>query len=299
MYRVVFNGVDILKKSNNTSWNSDTDTLGMQVTFDSLVNLTEGSIISFLISSKEYFRGIIIKKSEGKFSYNYTAMDYSFYFKNEVIKQFNGIKASSAITSLLKEYGINSKIVNIPTAINKIYKQSLSDIIEDILKQAEEDQGIKYFKEMNVNTLVVKKLQDMRIKPKIIIGSDITIESSIEEMKNKILVVSSEESNNSIYAMAEDKNSINKFGLLQKIESIEEKNISQAKNITNNLLRQYNKVFKSTSINVLGIDGAETIRANRLIELNVGNKLKGWYKIKSANHTLSNNKHNVTIELEW
>ena len=69
-------------------------------------------------------------------------MDYSFYFKNEVIKQFNGIKASSAITSLLKEYGISSEIVNIPTTINKIYKQSINDIIEDILKQAEEDQGI-------------------------------------------------------------------------------------------------------------------------------------------------------------
>ena len=54
MYRVVFNGVDILKKSNNISWNSDTDTLGMQVTFDSLINLTEGSIISFLINNKEF-----------------------------------------------------------------------------------------------------------------------------------------------------------------------------------------------------------------------------------------------------
>lgn len=299
MYRIIFNGMNILAKSNNISWSSDTDTLGMQVTFDSLVNLTEGSIISFLISNKEYFRGIIIKKSESKFSYNYTAMDYSFYLKNEVIKQFNGSKASSAITSLLKEYGINSKIVNIPTAINKIYKQSLSDIIEDILKQAEEDQGIKYFKEMNVNTLVVKKLQDMRIKPRIIIGSDITIESSIEEMKNKILIVSSEESNKSIYATVQDKSNINKFGLLQKIESVEEKNISQSKNIARNLLNKYNKAIKSTSINLLGIKNAETIRANRLIELNVANKLKGWYKIKSANHTLSNDKHNVTIELEW
>jgi len=49
---------------------------------------------------------------------------------------------------------------------------------------------------------------------------------------------------------------------------------------------------------VLGIKDAETIKANRLIEINVG-KLKGWYRIKSAGHNLSNNKNTVNISLEW
>lgn len=299
MYKLIVNNTTILPRSGNLSWSSDIDTLGTELSFESLFNLAEGSIVSFFINNKEYFRGIIVKKSESKFTYSYVAFDYSFYLKNEVIKQFN-TTASGAITTLLNEYGIKNKVVNIPTKIQKIYKdESISSVIDDILSQAEQDQGIKYFKEMQSDTLIISKLQDMRIAPKILIGSDITINSSIEEMKNKILVVVNGEDNNSIIASSEDKANQSKFGVLQEIESIEEKDISQAKNIANNLLKSKNKIFKNTSINVLGIQGAETIRANRLIELNIKNKLKGWYRIKSASHSLTNGSHKVNISLEW
>lgn len=299
MYKLIANKVDILPKSNNLNWRSDIDTLGTELSFESLYNLAEGTIESFYINNKEYIRSIIVKKSEGKFSYGYTCLDYSFYLKNEVIKQFN-TSASNAISSLLNEYGIKNKVVNIPTKIKKIYKdESIASIIDDILEQAEKEQGIKYFKEMQGDTLVVYKLSDMKITPKILISKDITINSSIEEMKNKILIVSNEESNNSILAVAENKSNQATYGLLQEIESVDQKDIAQAKNIANNLLKSKNKIFKDTSIDIFGIKDAETIKANRLIELNVGNKLKGWYRIKSANHTLSNNKHMVNISLEW
>jgi hypothetical protein len=299
MYRLTANGIDILPKSNNLSWNSDIDTLGIELSFDSLYDLAEGSITSLFINGKEYIKAIIVKKTDGKFSYSYTCFDYSFYLKNEVIKQFN-TNASKALSTLLNEYFIKSSIVNIPTKINKIYKdESIASIIDDILEQSEKDQGIKYFREMRVDTLIVSKLTDMKITPKILISKDVTINSSIEEMKNKILVVSSGESNNSIIATAQDKTNQSKYGLLQEIESIDEKDIAQAKNIAANLLKAKNKIFKDTSIPLIGIKDAETIKANRLIELNVANKLKGWYRITSANHSLSNNKHNVSISLEW
>lgn len=299
MYKLIANNVDILTRSNNLNWRSDIDTLGTELSFESLYNLPEGTIESFYINNKEYIRSIAIKKSEDKFSYSYTCLDYSFYLKNEVVKQFN-TNASNAISSLLNEYRIKNKVVNIPTKIKKIYKdESIASIIDDILDQAEKDQGIKYFKEMQGDTLVVSKLLDMKITPKILISTDITINSSIEEMKNKIIVVSNEENNNSILAMVEDKSNQSKYGLLQEIENVDEKNIAQAKNIAMNLLKAKNKIFRDTTIELLGIKDAETIRANRLIELNVGNKLKGWYRIKSANHTLSKNKHTVNISLEW
>lgn len=300
MYKLVANNIDILPKSNNLAWNSDIDTLGAELSFDSLYNLAEGTIIRLFINSKEYIRAIVVKKSESKFSYSYTCFDYSWYLKNEVIKQFNNISASSAISSLLSEYGIKNKVASIPTKIKKIYKdESMASIIDDILEQAEEEQGIKYFKEMQVDTIVINRLQDMKISPKILIGKDITINSSIEEMKNKILIVSNEESNNSIIAVAQDKTGQSNYGLLQEIETVEEKDIAQAKNIANNLLKAKNKIFKDTNIPLLGIKNAETIKANRLIELNIANKLKGWYRIKSASHSLSNNKHMVSISLEW
>lgn len=299
MHKLMVNGIDILPKSNNVAWNSDIDTLGTELSFDSLYSLVEGSVVSFYYNGKEYIRAVVVKKTEGKFSYSYTCFDFSFYLKNEVVKQFN-TSASKAIISLLNEFGIKNSIVNIPTKINKIYKdESIAGIIDDILEQAENDQGIKYFKEMQINSLVVSKLTDMKITPKVLIGSDITINSSIEEMKNKILIVSESESSNTVIATAEDKSNQSRFGLLQEVESVAEKDVAQAKNIANNLLRAKNKIFKDTSIPLVGIKDAETIRANKLIELNIGKKLSGWYRIKSAGHSLSNNIHSVTISLEW
>jgi hypothetical protein len=299
MHKLLVNGIDILPKSNNLSWSSDTDTLGQQLSFDSLYDVSEGDVISFVFNSKEYIRGIVVNKEEKKFSYSYVCFDFSFYLKNEVIKQFN-TNISNAITSLLNEYKIPCSVVNIPTKIKKIYKdESIASIIDDMLSQAEADQRIKYFKEMNVDTLKISKLSDMKITPKILIPKDIVISSSIEDMRNKIIIVSNEESNSLIQAVAEDKTGQNTYGLLQDIESVDKKDIAQAKNIANNLLKARNKIFKDTSFNVLGLRDAELIRANRLIEINVGTKLKGWYKIKSASHSLANNKHFVSIGLEW
>jgi len=300
MYKLTAKNIDILPKSNNINWSSDIDTLGTELSFDSLYNLAEGTIVSLIINNREHLRTIIIKKSEGKFSYNYTCFDYSFYLRNEVIKQFNYVCASTAIQSLLNEYKISNSIIYIPTIIDKIYKdQAISGIIDDILEQAGIEQGIKYFKEMQVNTLVINKLQNMKITPKILINKDFTINSSIEEIRNKILIVSSQEDDTSVFAISQDLSSQSRFGLLQEIETVEDKNIAQVNNIANNLLSAKNKIFKDTSINVLGVKNAETIKANRLIELNIKSKLSGWYRIKSAAHTLSNGKHTVNIGLEF
>jgi len=299
MYKLIYNGIDILPKSNNLSWENDIDTLGIMLSFDSLYNVPVGAIISLYINNKEYTRGIIVDKTESVFAYSYLSHDYSFYLKNEVIKQFN-TSASNAIVSLLNEFGIKNKIVSIPTRINKIYKdESIADIIEDILEQAEKDQGIKYIKEMQIDTVVIEKLEDMKITPKILIGKDITINSSIEDMRNKILITSGSGDNIGIITTAQNKASQMQYGILQEVEVLDDKDIAQSKSIAENLLIAKNRIFKEAIIPLLGVKDAETIKANRLIELNVDTKLKGWYRIKSASHELTNSKHTVNIELEW
>lgn len=300
MYDLTCNNKSILDKSNNIGWSSNSDTLGTELKFDSLYNLPEGSIISLYINNFEFLRTIIVSKSEGKFVNSYTCLDYSWYLKNEIIIQFNNTSGSKAIETMLNELGISNDIIYIPTVINKIYKDSsIIDIIDDILEQAEKDQKTKYVKEMIGDKLVVSELKNMKISPKILIGQDITINSSIKDMKNKIVVVINDEDSKSVLAHSEDESSISKYGLLQQIESIDEKNKDDAENIAENILKEKNRIINDTSLNLHGIRDAETIKANRLIEINIGNKLSGWYKIKSASHSLQNNKHAVSINLEW
>lgn len=300
MYKLVTSNADIMYNSNNVSWNSDKDTLGSQFTFDSIKDLYDGQVVSLFSDDKELIRGIVLKKKDNRSTWSYTIQDYSFYLKDKVIKQFNNVKASDAINSLLSEAYIKGNICDIPTIINGLYKnKTLSDIIDDILKQSQQDQGIEYFKEIEAATLYVRKVQDMKINPNILLPKDISVESSIENMKNKIQIVSNGESNNSIIASAEDTSKQSWYGILTDIQEVDDKNIAQAQNIANNALNDTNKIEKSCSLEVKVLDGGEDIKANRIIYLNAGSRLCGYYKIKSATHTINKGSHKVNLTIEW
>lgn len=300
IYKLVSKGTDILIKSNNLSWGTDSDTLGSSLSFDSLHSLAMGQVVSFFIDNVEVFRGVVVKCTESKFAYSYTCFDYSFYLKNEVIKQFNNVDVTSALSSLLLEYQIQHIIVNIPTKIDKFYKgEPIAKIIDDLLEQAGKDQGKNYYREMQGAYVVIDTLDNKFIYPKFIYEKDISIDWSIENRKNKIQVVSNSEDVTPIQAVSEDKNSQWYHGLLQHVEKVDEKDISQAKNIADNLLKALNRTERSTSVPIVVIDGAENIRANRLIYFNTDKLKAGWYWIRSVDHTVTNGVHKASVKVEW
>ena len=298
-YKLMYKTVDLLPFSNSVSWNSDIDTLGTQLTFESVKDVEVGAVISLFINNKEYFRGVVITKNEGRWYYSYTVNDYSFYLQNKAVKQFNNVAASEAIKSLMAENYIQADTVNIPTKINQIYKTSYADMIDDMLEQAEQDQGVEYFKEIDVTTLVIKKNQDMKIAPEIIFPAEIDVETTMEGMKNKIVVTSSDAESSKTYATAEDKTYQWFYGVLSDVVEVDEKEIAKAQNIANNTLKKYNKFFRSTDFELVAVKGVETIKANRLIYVHIGTRIDAFCKIKSASHTLANGIHKVNISLEW
>ena len=300
MYKLIVQNADIINDCENITWNSDSDTLGTQLSFETIKEFPTGSVVQLYNDSKELFRGIAIKPVQKRWTCSYTCQDYSFYLKSKLIKQFNGVRASEAIKSLLGEAYIVGDIADIPTTVTHIYKNNtLADIIEDILKKAKEDQGLEYFKEIEGNVLYIRKVQEMKIEPTILLPKTIDITSSMENMKNKIIVTTSDEKNVNIVASAEDTSQQGFYGVLSDIESVDDKNIAQAQNIANNKLAELNKVAYSTSLELIAITGGDDIKANRLIYLHAGERLNGYYKIKSASHTLTKQLHKVNINIEW
>ncbi len=300
MHKLIVQDADILPYSNNLTWNNDSDTLGTQLNFESIKEIPTGTVVSLWNDSLEIFRGMTLKPTQKRWTYSYVCQDYSFYLKNKVTKQFDNMAASDAIKSLLSEAYIIPDIIYIPTKITKIYKEkTLSEIIEDILTLATADQGITYFKEIEGNILYIKKLEDMIITPNILLPKDITISQSMENMKNKIEIVINGESNTSIVATAEDTSVQGFYGVLADQQSVDDKDIAQAQNMADNALKESNRIQYSTSLEVVAVDGGDSIKANRMIYLQAGIRLNGYYKIKSANHTLTKGKHKVSIILEW
>lgn len=193
MYRLVVNNQDIIKDSNTISWGGDTDNIGSQLTFDSIKEIPTGTVIQLFNDSLEIFRGIAFKPIQRRWTWSYTCQDYSFYLKNNKIsvKQFYNIRADEAIKSLAGEAYLTCVIADIPTQISKTYvNTTMAQIIDDILDQAQSDQGTTYFKEIEGNVLYVRKLSEMKITPRLILPKDIDIEMSMENMKNKITVTS-------------------------------------------------------------------------------------------------------------
>ncbi|KQX69225.1 XkdQ/YqbQ family protein [Paenibacillus sp. Root444D2] len=305
----------------NLSWSSNIDALGVELSFDYAYNDTfyfaEWDIVEIgdhiLLANNNgdiLHRFVVISPDvNGRFSKGFNCFDYAWYLnENETVIQFKNINASNAIRKLLDKFNIKHVVTDISTLINKIYKdEAISDIIKDVLEQAEKETGNKYRMEMNIDTLSVQKQTDLIINPMVRLSensapfpvtaaiSNPSRKTSIDGMKNRVIVVSSGDDNVNILIERSDDENIAKYGLLTEVVTVDEKNESQARNIAKNTLADLNRIKEDISLGLLGHDD---IRAGRILELNEPiTGIVGQYVIKSANHSESNGIHKVSVQL--
>ncbi len=306
----------------NLVWKDSIDTLGMELSFDkahsderymAVHDVVElGDKLVLMNNNVEVFRGIITDETiEGRFGRSYVAFDYAFYLnKSKTIIQFNKLKSSDCIKKLCEKFNVPiGNITQINTLITKIYKDNtVAEIIMDILDQATKETGIKYRLEMRAGKLHIEKYTDLVITAKFqpatnlapfdvtkAIGN-VSSSSSIQDMKNSIIITSSDENSTRVYASTQDKASISQYGLIQDVQSADDKNIAQATNIAKNQLKLLNKITENTSIELLGNDN---VRAGRILVINEPiTGLSGQYLVKECEHNLNNHIHTMKLNVE-
>ncbi|WP_313757076.1 hypothetical protein [Tissierella sp.] len=306
----------------NLSWRDSIDTLGMELNFDVVRNIEDrymkgydlikvGDKIVLLNNNNEIFRGIIVDLGTERYSKSITAFDYAFYLnQSKTIIQFNKVKANEAIKQLCGKFSVPiGNITNISTVITKIYKDdTVADIVRDILEQSTNELGIKYRLEMRAGKLYIEKYTDLIIKPIFKPASNlasfnplstmisISKSESIADMKNSILISSNDEKSSRVAAVAKDDKNIAQFGLLQEVESVDDKDIVKAKVIAQNKLKELNRIGEDTSIELLGDDN---VRAGRILEVNNDMfKLQGQYLVKDCTHAYQNRIHKMSLTIE-
>ncbi|MGL5413089.1 XkdQ/YqbQ family protein [Cetobacterium sp.] len=302
---------DISKMAGSINLTTSIDTLGASFEFsmprnfkDSNYALTEtiktGDIIKFE-NEKNIFTGVIVDIDTLKFSKEIKCFDFYFYLnKNKVIKQFNSLNASSCIENLLKSIGAKiGKIERIATSIDKIYKnRTVAEIIDDILKIVNDETGKKYLLEIEGTTFNLVAYRKIKVQVTNNIFGMPTLTESIADMKNVVLVVSNDSEDESIYAKAEDKESIKKYGMLQEIVEVDpdKDDISKVRNIAAQKLKELNKVLTTSSLDVLGND---ELRAGRLLDVEIKEfGIKEEFLIKSCTHIFPKGNHICNLELE-
>ncbi len=259
------------------------------------------------------FYGIITTKTQSKHGiYSYSGFDTGFYLeKNKITKQFEDKIVSDAIIDACKEIEVEAgDIINIQNKATKIFKNnSVSDILKELVEIARKD-GFRrdcYFDctDGRVNLLEYIVNNDLRgyIANIYTINStnsisSYTIKSSMEDLKNKVLVITSpaqnkKESKPNIEVAKEGNNNIDRYGLLQEV--IEGQQGDNYEQIAINTLESNNQLKNEIELSVLG-----DFHCHRGIVTYIEDEetqLNGNYLIMSTNHNIIGTKETVRINI--
>ena len=184
-------------------------------------------------------------------------------------------------------------------SITQIYiDKTISDILSDILDKC----GSGYKFDMTPNGIRIYKYgaiynyPEFRITPNTHLIYSPTLKGNvshtllIEDMKNSIKVITETDKVYTVKAVAKDADSIYKYGVLQDVFKIDEKD-GDANTYAKNKLSELNKIKESFSIEIIETVNSYT-RAGALITVDNVN-----YLIENTDHSIKNGVHYVKLGL--
>lgn len=303
--------LDISAFCSNITLSDNIDSLGRELSFDFLNNhvydsytqftaLRTGNTVIFYDGDDMIFTGQIITLSRNSISnYSVKMYDNAFYLnKNQTKIQFTNLDVKACIEKLCKQEYIPCKVdCDIPTKVTKIYNgETISNIIDDLLKQATNDTGLKYRREYNYGSLYVNAMNNLKMiwKSKPLV-SDFSYDESIDNLANRVVVISSSEKNKTVYAEAKNEQSIKMYGQYTHYEKVDDKKKAKAQKIADTKLKELSKTFEKATVTLLGDN---YIRSGRIIQFEqpeIG--LYGQYLVNHCTHNYSGSLHTMECEI--
>lgn len=278
--------------------------LEFKVLKDNIISFEEGNPVAFKVDNTNLFYGFVFKKKRDKEKIiTTTAYDQLRYLKNKDTKTYTNKRADELVQMIANEYQLNTGILeNTGYVIAKKAEsnQSLFDIILNAL-----DETIRNRKEMYVlyddfGKICLKNLERMKVG--LVIdeetGENYDYESSIDsDTYNQIKLTydNSDTGKREIY-IAKDSSNIEKWGVLQYYDTIDEKTNGAVK--VRALLDLYNQ--KTRSLEIKNALGDIRVRGGSLIivNLDLGDiKLKNFMLVEKAKHTFKDGEHFMDLTL--
>jgi hypothetical protein len=309
--KIYADNIDITSFTGAVSWQNTIAELATTLTFDiaktdmQYINVylpKVGSIIR-LVMADEIFRGIVLTIDDGgKTSNKYTAVDFAFYLnKNQEVYQFTESAANDAIRQICSDFGIPiDSLCDVPFVFSKIYlDKSAAEVIWDILEMA----GGNFNFDVTPHGLRVYQLGTFHAAPTFRLSTNtqwldsaayrgnVSHSVSIEDLKNSVKVVSGDEKGFQVLQTDQNADLISKYGLLQTVEKVDEKNIGEAANIAAAKLAELSREKETFSFEIIE-DADGYTRAGYEIEVD-----GGVYIIEGSAHSIKNGVHYVKLDL--
>ena len=278
--------------------------LEFKVLKDNIINFEEGNPVAFKVDNTNLFYGFVFKKKRDKEKIiTTTAYDQLRYLKNKDTKTYTNKRADELVQMIANEYQLNTGVLeNTGYVIAKKAEsnQSLFDIILNALAETIRNRKEMYVLYDDYGKICLKNLERMKVG--LVIdeetGENYDYESSIDSdtyNQVKLTYDNSDSGKREIY-IARDSSNIEKWGVLQYFDTIDEKTNGAVK--ARALLDLYNQ--KTRSLEIKNALGDIRVRGGSLIivNLDLGDiKLKNFMLVEKAKHTFKDGEHFMDLTL--
>ena len=278
--------------------------LEFKVLKDNIINFEEGNPVAFKVDNTNLFYGFVFKKKRDKEKIiTTTAYDQLQYLKNKDTKTYTNKRADELVQMIANEYQLNTGVLENTGYV--MAKRAGGDQARGGGGGGAGGETIRNRKEMYVlyddyGKICLKNLERMKVG--LVIdeetGENYDYESSIDsDTYNQIKLTydNSDTGKREIY-IARDSSNIEKWGVLQYFDTIDEKTNGAVK--ARALLDLYNQ--KTRSLEIKNALGDIRVRGGSLIivNLDLGDiKLKNFMLVEKAKHTFKDGEHFMDLTL--
>lgn len=283
--------------------------LVFRVVKDDILDFSEGSAVRLRVDGDNVFYGFVFKQQRDRDKLiTVTAYDQLRYLKNKDTRIYENMTASDFVKSIADDYSLNPGVFDdtgyvIESRVEE--NTSLFEMIANVLDMTLLNTGRMYVLFDDFGRLTLRSLESMYVGESgayLMVdeetGENYEYTSSIDDSTyNKIkLTYDNEDTGFREVYIAQDSSNINRWGILQYFDTLQEGENGQAK--ADALLSLYNK--KTRSLRITNALGDNRVRAGSMIVVNLdlGDvKLKNFMLVEKCKHTYKESEHWMDLTL--
>lgn len=287
-----------------SSRQGEPSTLKFSCQADSVLNITEGNPVKMSVDGNKMFFGFIFKLGRDKAGkMQVTAYDQLRYFKNKDSYIYSNMRADQLLRMIASDFNLNvGNLTNTGYVIPKKVEdnKTLFDIMQDALDDTLRNTTKLYVLYDDFGKLTLKNTDEMLLNLLIDeeTGESYSYTSSINEQtynKVKLAYDNSDTGKREVF-IAKDSSNINKWGVLQYFEKVQNPQGASAK--ADALLKLYNA--KTRNLKISGAFGDTRVRAgcSVVVKLNLGDvSLQNFMLVEKVKHAFKNEQHTMELTL--
>lgn len=283
--------------------------LTFSVIDDGAANFSEGSAVRLRIDEKNVFFGFVfVQKRDKSGVVDVTAYDQLRYLQNKDTYVYENKTASQLVSMIAADFSLNVGAIEntgfiIPSRVEE--NSSLFDMIENALDLTLQNKKEMYVLYDDFGKLTLKNISNMCVgsSGKYLMideqtGENFDYTSSIDDNTyNKVkLTYDNENTGKREVYIAQDSSNMNRWGVLQYFDTLEQGENGQAK--ANALLSLYNA--KTRKLKISNALGDTRVRAGSMIvvSLDLGDtKVKNFMLVEKVVHQFRQDEHLMDLTL--